>query len=215
MQTKDKPFKWQLVLLSLLGMVVLAIGLNILLLLDIGLSSFDTMTYYIQHLLNMDSFGNAALIIHGIVCIPLIFLVHKNEESYVNIVVSIFSIFILTRIINIFAFITGYDISQLSVLIGIILFIIGFTIFTTGVLMISKANLIIPPYDKFVVETVNFFGMKLGTTRLVFDIILLMLVFVLSIITNVDIPFSLGTLLITFGTGSYMNLIEKIFLNRK
>ncbi len=215
MQTKSKPFKWQLIILSLLGMVVLSIGLNILLVLDIGLSSFDTMTYYVQHLLNMDSFGNAALIIHAIVCIPLVYLIHKNKESHLNILISILSIFILTRIINIFSFITNYNVMNLSVVMGIILFIIGFTIFTTGVLMISKANLIIPPYDKFVVETVNFFGMKLGTTRLVFDIILLVSVFLLSITTHVDIPFSLGTLLITFGTGSYMNLIEKIFLKQK
>lgn len=196
------------ILLAISGMILLAIGVNVLIVVNLGLSPFDSLTYFFQYFLNIKAFGNASLFLHLCFVIPLLMLLKLKLESIIYIMLSIVSVFIFTRFVNLFSFITLMSYSTTSV--KLCLFVIGFIVLSLGILLIAKANLIIPPYDKTVVELANRLNKNVGTMRLYCDLTILITAYIFAKSTSTYVPFSIGTFIVSFGTGLMMEFEMKI-----
>ncbi len=191
---------------GLIGMIILSIGLNMILIANIGAGPFDTFVMANQGILGIDSFANASFLFHVIfVVIMLVFRNFFNTELKPALI-SVLSIFVITRFIALFdtiLYTLNFDTLNL-----ILLLIGGFLLFSFGIYILSISNLIIAPYDKFVVEFASSINLSLGTFRVIWDVTMLVLAFIISTITDAGVVFSVGTILITVGTGSCIRMFE-------
>ncbi|MFV0246739.1 MAG: DUF6198 family protein, partial [Mycoplasmatales bacterium] len=145
-------------IISGIGMICLAFGLNIILLVNLGASPFDTLTYDVIQLFNINKFGNAAMVLHSIVLLILIILFIKYKKNLTPLLISLISVFITTRFINIFSFVLDWNYTFNIY----VMFIIGFLLYTFGIYLMSKSNIIITPSDKFSVELASIINKAIG-----------------------------------------------------
>ncbi len=197
------------IILAIVGMVLLSIGLNIVLAIDWGMSTFDTATLVTQQVFNIQVFGNAALVCHALYCILLIIFMKKLDSSFLQIGTSILSIFILTRVINIFSFLTNFHASSFAM--NLILFVAFVFIINIGIYFMSMSHLITAPYDRFVLQVSESFNIELGKSRLINDVILFAVSIILILIFNLDVTVAFGTLYIVFLSGPMVTIAGKIF----
>ncbi len=193
---------------GLVGMIILSIGLNMILIANIGTGPFDTFVIANQSALGIDSFANASFLFH--VIFVLIMLIFKNffKTEVKPALISVLSIFVITRFIAWFDVILkalGFETFNLVFLMAI-----GFILFSLGIYILSVSNVIIAPYDKFVVQFAAALNINLGTFRVIWDVTMLVLAFIISTITDAGVVFSIGTIIITVGTGSCIRLFEMI-----
>ena len=193
---------------SIVGIILLAVGLNILLLTNVGYGPFDSLTYALQSALNIDEFGNASFLLHLLFALLLLTYNFFKKKHLIPVFISILSIFILTRVVNFFSFLTEFTLTGLSEVLGF--FLLGFLLLCLGLLFISKSNLIIPPFDKTIVEAAKIGKINLGTMRIGFDVFLLTLTIILKVLLEIDVVISLGTLFLTVGTGFTMKYLEQL-----
>ncbi len=193
------------IIYMLLGINIFALNLNLLKSFDLGMGSFDTMTMYIQQLLNIKLFGNASFLLHMFFAITLIILSKKYELKYKTIILSIISIFLLTRVVNI------YSLLNIKLTKNLINFIIVFLLLNLGLYFIMKSNMIIAPFDKFIVETAKYKKVLLSNIRLKGDISLLIIVIIGVLLTPIKVPITIFTFIITFLTGANIYLYEMLF----
>lgn len=186
----------------ILGSILYALGINQLQILNYGMGSFDSLTLQITSLSPVKQFGNASFLIHFTFFIILLLLLKKYKLDIKMIMLSVLSIFILTRLVNLFSHITYYPKQN------IIVFIITFLILNMGLFLLAKSNLIIAPFDKFLVETSNYFKVNFGVVRFTADVTLLILVIAINILSGGIVPLTLFTLIITFLTGVNIGLYE-------
>lgn len=194
--------------LAFIGMVLIGIAVGIQIPIDMGLASFDTLTIVVQEIFEINNFGNAAFLIHAFIALVMGSYFFKEKKPLYPIVVSMISIFILTRIINAFSFISEFEIIYVSPLAS---FIVSIIIVSLGVYIMGKANLIIPPYDKVPVEISNTTKFEVGKVRLVLDTIILIISLIFGTLTNSLPSITLGTFLLTFGLGFFMYVFDMIY----
>lgn len=193
----------------LCGAILYAIGINQLQILNYGMGSFDSLTLQITSLSPVKQFGNASFLIHFSFFIVLLLLMKKYKLDIKMIVLSILSIFILTRLVNVFSHIPYYTQQN------IIVFAVTFLVLNMGLFLLAKSNLIIAPFDKFLVETANHFQINFGIVRFTADVTLLILVFIINLLTNQIVPITIFTLIITFLTGVNIGLYELAYNKMK
>ncbi|MFV0499917.1 MAG: hypothetical protein ACK5NF_07870 [Bacilli bacterium] len=190
-----------------LGAVLYALGINQLQILDYGMGSFDSLTLQITKLTIVSQFGNASFLIHFIFFVVLLQLIKKYQLDLKMVILSIFSIFILTRVVNVFSHIDYYPDKN------IIVFVITFLTLNMGLFLLAKSNFIISPFDKFLVETANHFKINFGIIRFSADVVFLLIVVLVNVIYAQVVPITLFTLIITFLTGVNIAIYE-IILNK-
>lgn len=195
------------ILVALLGIVLMSIGVNVLLTLNIGMGPVDTFTLLLQNLANVSEFGNASLMFHMIFAVALLVMNKYLKVKLIDIGISIASIFLITRIVNLFGFI---EFSELSGGLFVISFLLGFLVLNLGLYFIAKSNIIIAPYDKFVKELANALNLKIGTNRVICDSVLFAVIVVCKLTVNIAVVISWGTVIVTFFTGLNIRLYEKI-----
>ncbi|WOO88151.1 hypothetical protein RZE82_04285 [Mollicutes bacterium LVI A0039] len=198
------------VLIAFLGINLLSIGLMYILAIDFGVGPFDSLTLALQGLLGIDKFSNASFALHGLFFILLLFLVRGFKIRYRDVIISLFSIFIVTRIISIYEEIIKFDPSEFSTIIVVIVFIVAFLTLNLGLYFMAISNIIIPPYDKFVVEFSKYKNIELGKSRLIADALVITLVIALNVIGIVSVTVSIGTIIITLFTGLNITLYNKL-----
>lgn len=188
---------------TMVGIILLAIGLNFMILGDVGISGFDTLTQFIADEMGIQ-FGNATLVMHAFyVVLLLVLLLMKKMKAY-ELLVSIISITVVSQAINLFSFITditidSYPVQWLSFLGGLILL-------STGLAYFMKSNLIVTPADKFIVVFSQTFNFNVGMTKLVHDLVLLALIFIISVSIG-GVSITLATIIATFGCGYIIKLV--------
>lgn len=190
------------IIIVFIGAILYALGINQLQILNYGMGSFDSLTLQIASLSPVKQFGNASFLIHFTFFIILLLLIKKYKLDIKMVVLSILSIFILTRLVNLFSHITYYPKQN------IIEFIITFLILNMGLFLLAKSNLIIAPFDKFLVETSNHFKINFGIIRFAADVIILIIVVLVNLLAGNVVPVTLFTLIITFLTGVNIGLYE-------
>lgn len=197
------------IIFAILGMVLLSIGLNIVLGIDWGMSTFDTATLVAQELFKVNNFGNAALICHAIYCILLVIFMKKLQSSFLQIGTSIISIFILTRVINVFAFLENAHFNTFAA--NLVLFVVFVMIINIGIYFMSMSHLITAPYDRFCLQVSESMNIELGRSRLINDVILFVISLLFVLIFKLPVTIALGTLYIVFLSGPMVTIAGKIF----
>lgn len=197
------------ILFAIIGALLLSVGLQVTIGIDWGVSMFDTSTLAIQYLTGVN-FGNSALILHGIYLLILIIGMKKLQSKWVELAISFLSIFILTRFINAFEFIAdGINIDSFP--IALIVFVISVFVFNIGIYFMSKSNLFIAPYDRFILQLSWALNKELGTARLISDISLFAITLIINVIFSLGVTVSLGTAYIVFTSGLQIYVISRIF----
>lgn len=191
----------------ILGINIYAITINLLQNLNLGLGSFDSLTQEVQNMMGLTEFGNASFILHFLFFLLLILLAKVYDIEYKYILLSLGSIFILTRFVNFYS-LFYFNVNQSLMSITLIILVLN-----AGLYLIASTNLIIAPFDKFVVESSKFFKLSLGTSRVLCDLSLLIIVIVINALLTTKIEITLFTFLITFGTGINMGIYE--FIEKK
>lgn len=197
------------VILSIFGSIFFALGLNLLLSANIGLSPFDTLCLYISKVINI-SYANATLLVHCIVFIVLMIFRNKFKEPITLILFSLVSIFIITRFIEFFAsnfvFYENYN--------SFINLILGLLTISLGSALILKSDLIISPTDKLVdgLSRVNSF--EVGTNKLIVESTALILVVIGINVSKININLSISSIIIMFIISLLINIYDRLFLNK-
>lgn len=193
---------------GLIGIVILSFGLNMVLIAELGAGPFDTFVMANQKVLGIESFANASFLFH--VIFVVIMLVFKDffKTEVKPALISVLSIFIITRFIALFdTLLHAWGFEDLN---RLILMVIGFILFSFGIYVLSLSNMIIAPYDKFVVQFATAVSINLGTFRVIVDVSMLVLAFIISHLVHAGVVFSIGTIIITVGTGSCIRMFELI-----
>lgn len=191
------------------GINLLSLGIIIVLRVNVGMDPFDSLSYLIGNILNLDLLGNAILITHFIFFLLLLTIVPFNKKKLVECGISLVSISIITRVINFYENLIYFE--PQSLLQSAILFIIGFMTINYGLYLIANVNFIIPPYDKFVVELAEKKNINIGSMRLICDIIVFIVIITGYLIDKSSVTLSIGTVIFAIGTGPNISLYEKMF----
>ncbi|MFV0246467.1 MAG: DUF6198 family protein, partial [Mycoplasmatales bacterium] len=131
------------------------------------------------------------------------------KKNLTPLLISLISVFITTRFINIFSFVLDWNYTFNIY----VMFIIGFLLYTFGIYLMSKSNIIITPSDKFSVELASIINKAIGNVRIGFDTTLFILSVLITIMFSFTVPYNIGTVIITFGTGISINMYDKILDN--
>ncbi len=203
MQRKSKEFlAYNRIAMMLCGTILYSFGINQLQILNYGLGSFDSLTLQIAKLTPIAKFGNASFLIHFTFFIILLLLVKTYHLDRKMIFLSILSIFILTRFVNLFSHLTYYPSQSILVLA------ITFLILNMGLFLLAKSNFIIAPFDKFLVETSNHFNINFGIVRFIADLLILAIVMIINIFSGQIVPITIFTIMITLLTGINISIYE-------
>lgn len=192
------------VVLSIVGCIIFAVTINQMKSYGMGLGALDSLSLAVVNLTVIEKFGNASLLLQTICLLIMISLIKKLNIEKVSLVISFVSIFALTRVINLFALFSYEQSFTMLTIIG------TFLIMNFGLYLIARSNLIIPPYDKLIVELANKFNWDLGIFRVVVDSSVLLIVIGSKLLLSSDVPITLATLVLTFGTGTNIALYLKI-----
>lgn len=190
--------------LMLIGCLIYGYTINQLKILNYGMGPFDTLSYQLTKITIIDEFGNATFVIHLFFWILLFFFRKPLKISFDKLLLSLVSIFFLTRIINILANVWYIKSANLMVFIGTFL---GLNL---GLFLIARSNLIIAPFDKFLVELANYWQINLGFIRITFDILMLIVAIILNYSFAINQPITEFTIFITIATG--LNLSAYSFI---
>lgn len=200
-------------LVALLGIIFLSVGLNLIMLADFGMSPFDTTAQAIAEGLSMN-FGNASMVIH-LVCLALLIpFLFKKAITLSEMLIALATVFVITRMINLFGFITKFEVESFAVLV--VIFLIGFAMFCIAGALLMLTNIIITPSDKLNITIAHYFNFHPGYVRLASDLIFLGLsLFAVFVLKMDSIVISFVTLFMGFGVGSIIrtiyNPLSKIF----
>ncbi len=189
----------------ILGINIYAISINLLQALNLGMGSFDSLTLEIQQLLRIKKFGNASFVLHFIFFILLLLLLRKYKLNIKLVLISIFSVFLLTRFVNL------YNLLELTIEPLIINSIWVILLLNLGLYLIASTNIIIAPFDKFIVESSKYSNIAIGKARVMCDCLLLLAVLAINQVMQNPIHISMYTLIITFATGINIYAYELMF----
>ncbi len=176
---------------------------------DIGIGPFDSFCLVIAEFTGVN-FGNAQLLFQSTLFIVLLLIMKKSKQTYLEIFVSLISTFIATRIINF----TNPLVTKFSEQNIYLVFIVGFILLIIGVSINLKVNIIINPIDKLVVALSNITNIKVGTMKLISDVVCGVLTIIFVYIFKFDVAVSVTMLFILFCTGPSINLFNGLVLNK-
>lgn len=191
-----------------IGVTLLAIGINIMLASDLGVSGFDSLGKYVAELLDIQV-GNGILVMQLFYVVILLITLLFRKIKLNELLLSLISIIIETQMIVLFSFISFIVID--NIYLKLLTFIIGLIFFSIGLTYFMVADLVITPADKFIVVFSNIFNINIGVVKLIHDILLLFIIFVISISFG-GVYIQVGTLILTFSCGyiiKYMQMYIK------
>lgn len=195
------------ILVALIGINLMSLGLNIVLDINWGVGPFDSMTLLMQQIFKIDNFSNASFMLHMVFAVVLLIMLKIFKLNILDLVISCLSIFLITRFVGLYDMVINIHSNS------IILFVIAFLTLNLGLYFIAISNLLIAPYDKFIVEIAKYKDLDLGIIRLSGDMGLLLIVIILNLLGLTNVVISFGTIFITIGTGLNISLYKKIFGN--
>ena len=211
-----KNFGYKL-LISLVGCVLFAISIQIMLALGYGLSPVDVTSQSIKKFLSLDNLGYALMIFHSLFIICILLLNKRLNSSIKDVIRVGVSALVISFFIYITTNIIVIDVDFFS-LKGLLIFDIAFFLFAFSLYLIMKSDIIITPYEKFIVLISKKKNYQLGKVRLFSDSALILIAYLFYILLNKETDFSIVTILIALLTGIYIHLFELIvnsFIRRK
>lgn len=195
-----------------LGMCFIAMGVTFMLKSDIGNSSWDTLHYSLEHLLNI-SFGTAAIIVAMIFTV-LVILLNKNLK-YIAMAIPILIVGPLIDLTNI---IFNSSVIPEELYIRIIYFILGTSILPLGGAFLLLSTYPAGVFDEFNLAVVRKLKLKsLVPTRVIMELSAVLLAAILGYFAGFEYnsftygKIGIGTLIFAITVGNYLKTYLKIF----
>lgn len=205
---KEKSLNFRIGL-AVIGTLLLAISINFIISINWGMSTFDTACLTTQYFLNMDQYGDAVFITHFIFLILLIVFMKKLKSNWTEFFIAVISIFIVSRVLNVFGFIIDFQYS--SILVMLIVFLVNVFVVNLAIYLMATSSLVATPYDRFVIQFSKASGLELGRTRLIVDVITFIFALIMIITNSLPVPITLATLFIVLLSGPIITMWGKIF----
>lgn len=213
--------KWSRVIKYVLGMVTIAIGVTFMLKSNVGNSSWDTLHYSLEQLLNI-TFGTATVIVALSFTVMVIAL--NRNIKYILMAIPIVIVGPLIDVTNV-VFVV-HAIPQ-SIVLKIIYFIIGLSLLPLGgsLLIISKYPAGV--FDEFNLAVVRILKLKsLVPTRVIMELTAVLTAAFLGYLAGIEYTndltygkIGIGTIIFAVMVGvylkTYLHLFEKIGLTEK
>lgn len=194
--------------LATLGTFLLSISINFILSVNWGMSTFDTTCLTVQHLFSFIKYGDAVFFTHMVFLLLLIFFKTKMQTTWKQIILAVISIYIVSRVINIFTFISYIQYSNSIVMF--LIFMASVFIVNLGILLMANSGLIATPYDRFVIQYSEITYRTLGSARLIVDLFTFGITLIIIITTNLNIPISIATFFIVFASGPIISFWGRV-----
>ncbi len=192
-----------------IGLFIFAIGLNMMILADIGIGPFDSFCLVIAEFTGLN-FGDAQLLFQFLLFIILLLLIKKSKQTYLEVCVALLANFIATRVINF----TSPLVMSFTEMNIYLIFGLGFILFVIGISINLKVNILINPIDKLVVALSGITNIKVGTMKFITDIICGGLTIIFVYVFGYNVAISLTMLFILFCTGPSINILNSLFINK-
>lgn len=202
------------ILILILAIIITSMGTILIIKADLGTSSIASVTYLFTLGFNI-SLGVSMLAINLLFVVgqKLLLKGKFNKINYFQIIISIVGSTFLDILMNTFQFLEPATfLAKLGVLIC------GCFVMALGMNLQIVANLIMLPAEGLVDAFSNVLNKRFGTIRIIFDVTLVLVSIVLSIILFGEIlTVGIGTLISAYLIGKFTNLIldfKKIFMER-
>lgn len=195
---------------AIFGINLLCFGLGYELYINFGMSPFDTFSQSIQAILKISVYGNAALLVQTLFFLGLILGNKKYKLKKYDFIYCYASIFILTRILNVYTLHFPY-LKTSNFIENLIIFIFAFMCANFGLFCLLKSELLLAPFDLFVLSTSKVLNFKIGIMRLIIDTLFIGVAIGLIIVLHLGVTVSIGTIIITVCTGTIIRYFEHLF----
>lgn len=204
---ENRSLKMKIAMASI-GTLILAISINFIISINWGMATFDTACYTTMEFLQLEMFGDAALVTHLVFMVLLLIFMKKLNVTWKYIGIALISIIIVSRVINLFAFII--DIEYSNTIVKFIVFLISVAAVNLGIYLMGSSNLIATPYDRFVIQLSETTGRDLGKARLIVDVVVFIIALALILILKLDVPLSIATIFIVIVSGPIITTWGKL-----
>lgn len=194
--------------LVVVGTILLAISINFIIGIGWGMSTFDTACLTTQVFWGLGKYGDAVFLTHSIFIVLLIIFMNKLESSWKHVIVSVISIFIVSRILNMFGFLINIEYN--STLVMLLVFLINVITVNLAIYLMAKSQLVATPYDRFVMQFSSSSNRDLGHARLIVDVITFIFALFVIFGAKLDVPISIATLFIVLISGPIITIWGKI-----
>lgn len=161
-----------------IGIILLAIGINLIIKADFGISVVQSSAFIVSQAFPILSFGTYSYLIQIVFVIILCIIIRKFSLRYVFSFAS--------------AVLYGYTIDLVSYLltnmiaptltVRILFFLIGFFSVAIGVAMFFRTNIPLMPYDIFVTDLAKHKKWNINTVKIIYDFCCLVSGILLSLI---------------------------------
>ncbi len=210
-----KKIKFSRELAYFIGIILLAIGTAMMSKGGYGMSMVVAPAYIIYQKFsaytNLISFGLTEYIVQGILLIIMIIVVGRFKFTFIG---AFITTFIYGLILDLFMYLMSlFSINY--IVIRIIFYIIGELICTMGIAFLFQTYLIPEVYDLFVKEVSKKYNFNFSKTKIVYDIISLLISISLSFILfgfGNFVGVGIGTIIIAFINGPLIGLFTKLYL---
>lgn len=193
---------------AIIGMIVIAVGVNFVISLNMGMASFDMLAMVILDMSPVEKFGDAILLIH-LTFITFLICGWKYFKMDANkFIMSMLSIVLITRFINLLGFIQAP--TSIAGTSKLLLFVVSVLITNAGVYLLLKSNFVVTPYDRFVLQLSTVKGWSIGSLRWIFDISTLVVTSLIIVCFNLPITISIFTVLIIISIGPTIIMLDRI-----
>ena len=210
-----KKIKFSRELSYFAGILLLAIGAAMMSKGGYGMSMVVAPAYIIYQKLSAYSsiitFGLAEYIVQGILLIVLIIVVRRFKITFIG---AFITTFIYGLILDLFMYLMSLFALD-AIALKIIFYIIGELLCAMGIAFIFQTYLIPEVYDLFVKEVSKKFNFSFSKTKIVYDIVSLVIAISLSFILfgfGNFVGVGIGTVIIAFINGPLIGLFTKLYL---
>ena len=195
------------VLFYALGSVVMAIGIALVIRVDIGVAPGSVIPYSLS-LLTPLSVGMCSAIFQIFCMIMQLILTRKFT---LRLVIQFPLAYVLGFLLDAALWLMDFEVA--SMFYRVLLTIAGLFIFSFGIRTIVGSNLFIMPTDGLALTLGKKLGWPMSKGKLLFDIIVTALGIVLMLIFtgNAFLSVSIGTVICAIGTGPIIGLYTKLF----
>lgn len=214
METQKKKITLPSEVVYLLSIVIIAFAVSILSSADFGISMIVAPAYILSEKISFLSFGQGEYVVQAIFFIILCILVRKIKPIFF---VSFATCLIYGAVLDLVRLIPIFNPKvcppeSLDLWVRIVFFIVGMTLTSIAVALSFKTYIYPQVYDFFVKEIPKRFTIKLSLFKTIFDMSMLLIGTVLTLILFKGfVGISWGTLIMAVFNGSIIGFFSKLY----
>lgn len=182
----------------LIGIMVLTLGVSLTVKSGLGAGSLDAINFALSHKFNINI--SIVILMVSILAIMISSLIRRAKPKLTTLVTA--------TLMAIFTELGVFIVSPLTadtLFKQILIFLIAIMLCCTGIALYLMPKLPANPNDDMVVSIHEVTGMKIGTAKLILDVICIIIALFL------ESPIGVGTLLLTVFVGPGVNLMTRFF----